>query len=392
MSYVTRRAYVLVFSLAALTTPRLAAQQAKHVAWEWGFHGVVLMNAFYNDNKVNNSDLPLGVSTPDTTATFLPNTSLGATIRQTRLIGTADLAGFAGGDLHTELDVDFFGGQLNNGRTGPVPHVRRAIGEITWDRASLLIGQEGPLVADVNPTSLATLGIPGYTSAGNLWFWIPQIRVGYDLTHGNGVRVGLQAALLDGMTEEPQGTSFTTPTRAERSGRPMVEGRLRARWGDGGDLGIGGHLSWLATTGDSLLLAKAFVISGVVPLTSTFELRGEWYTGQGLSGLGGGAIGQPSNSLGEPLKDDGGWGQLNAKAGANWEVGVGFGYSNPQGTAADQANKAFKDLNTQYGGRLQWRHTPAVVAFEYRHLATTYGGPIGERSATHLNLAMGVEF
>lgn len=390
MSHVTRRASALVVTLAALTTSRLHAQEVKHVAWEWGLHGVALMNGFYNNDKVNNSDLPLSASPPDTIA-GLPNSSLGATVRQTRLIGTADLAGFAGGDLHTEVDADFFGGQLSNGRTGPLLHVRRIIGEVTWDRASLLIGQEGPLVADVNPTSLATLGIPGYTSAGNLWFWIPQIRASYDLTHGNGMRLGLQAAVLDGMTEEPQGTSSTTPTRAERSRRPMLEGRLRAHWGRTGELGVGGHLSWLATTGDSLLQVNGVVVSGVAPLGAHLELRGEWYIGQGLSGLGGGAIGQPFNSDGEPLKDSGGWGQMNIKAGP-WVFGGGYGYSRPVGTTIDAANDAFKTLNEQYGGRIEWRHAPAVVAFEYRHLATTYGGTIGERTATHLNLAMGVEF
>src|SRR5437868_4408514 len=295
VSPITRRASALFLVFVALTTPRLQAQESKHVAWEWGLHGVALMNGFYNSNKVNNSDLPLGVSTPDTIA-GLPNSSLGATVRQTRLIGTADLAGFAGGDLHTELDVDFFGGQLNNGRTGPLLHVRRIIGELSWDRGSVLVGQEGPLVADVNPTSLATLGIPGYSSAGNLWFWIPQIRASFDLTHGNGMRIGLQGAVLDGMTEEAQGTSFTTPTRAERSGRPMLEGRLRAHWGRTGELGVGGHLSWLATTGDTLLQVNGVVVSGVVPLGAHLELRGEWYSGKGLSGLGGGAIGQPFNS------------------------------------------------------------------------------------------------
>jgi hypothetical protein len=388
VSPMTRRAYMLVLASIALAAPRLQAQETKPVAWELGIHGVALMNGFYNSGKVNNSDLPLGVSLD--TSSF-PARSLGATVRQTRLIGTADLAGFAHGDLHTEIDVDFFGGQLNNGRTGPLLHVRRIIGELSWDRASILIGQEGALVADVNPMGLATLGIPGYSSAGNLWFWIPQVRASVDLTHGSKMRIGLQAAVLDGMTEEAQGTSFTTATRAERSGRPMLEGRLRAHWSKTGELGVGGHLSWLATSGDTLLKVNAVVISGVLPLGPHLEFRGEWYTGQGLSGLGGGAIGQPFNSDGEPLKDSGGWGQLNIKAGA-WVFGGGYGGSAPQGTTVDAANNAFKTLNAQYGGRVEWRHAPAVVAFEYRHLATTYGGAIGEQTATHLNLAMGIEF
>ena len=383
------RAAPLPALIASLLAAPVAAQGA-HPAWEWSFHGIALMNGFWNDNKVNNSDLPTLVGPPDTVAA-LPNTNLGATVRQTRLTGMADLAGFAGGDLHTELDVDFFGGQLSNGRAGPVLHLRRLFGEVTWQRSALLIGQEAPLVADVNPVSLATLGIPGYASAGNLWNWIPQIRGSYDFNAGKGPHFGVQGALLDGMTEEAQGTSLTTATRAERSGRPMVEARFRVRWGENGELGLGGHLSWLATTGDSLLQAKGIVLSGVAPLGKTFELRGEWYTGQGLSGLGGGGIGQPFNSTGAPLKDNGGWAQLNAKRGA-WELGGGYGYDDPKGTVADEGNNAFKNLNTQFGGRIQYRHAPAVVALEYRHLTTTYGGSIGDRSATHLNLAMGVEF
>ena len=390
MRHITLRAALILGPLALLAAPSVAAQDT-HPAWEWSFHGVALMNAFYNDNRVNNSDLPLGVLPPDTAAAAHPYSSLGATVRQTRLTGMADLAGFAGGDLHTELDVDFFGGQLNNGRTGPLIHLRRLIGEVTWQRTSLMVGQEAPLVADVNPVSLATIGLPGYSMAGNLWFWIPQIRGSYDFNTGRGPHFGVQGALLDGMTEEAQGASFTTPTRAERSGRPMVEARFRVRWGETGEIGLGGHLSWLATGGDSLLQARGLVISGVAPLNRTFELRGEWYTGRGLSGLGGGGIGQPFNSLGEPLRDNGGWFQLNAKRGA-WEAGGGYGYDDPLGTHTDEGNPAFKNLNTQYGGRIQYRHAPAVVAFEYRHLTTTYGGAIGDRSATHLNLAMGVEF
>lgn len=390
MRHLTHPAALLAGLALSLCAAPLAAQGA-HPAWEWSFHGVVLMNGFWNSDRVNNSDLPLAVLGPDTAVAPLPRSSLGATVRQTRLTGMADLAGFAGGDLHTELDVDFYGGQLNNGRTGPLIHLRRVIGEVTWQRTSLLVGQEAPLVADVSPVSLATIGVPGYASAGNLWFWIPQIRGSWDLVGGRRLRLGLQGAVLDGMTEETQGTSFTTPTRAERSGRPMLEGRLRARWGANGELGVGGHLSWLATSGDSLLQVNGLMVSGVIPL-GILELRGEWYTGQGLSDLGGGAIGQPLNSNGEPLKDTGGWGQLNLKAGRSWVLGGGYGYSDPKGTTADAGNNAFKIFNSQYGGHLDWRHAPAVVSVEYRHLATTYGGTIGKRAADHLNLGVGIEF
>lgn len=382
MRHVTLRAALLLGPLVFLGTRALTAQEA-HPAWEWSFHGVVLMNAFYNDNRVSSNDLPATVLAP-VAPPSLPGRSTGANIRQSRLTGMADLAGFAGGDLHTELDVDFY--SPAGADWAPVPRVRRAFGEVTWARTTLLVGQEAPLVADVSPVSLATIAFPGYSSAGNLWLWIPQLRVGYDLGSGRGARVGLQAALLSPNTEAP------FAVRPEHSTLPMAEARIRVRWGDRGEIGLGGHFEQVATTGDSTLQAKGVVVSGVVPLGAVFELRGEGFTGQGLADLGGGGVGQGLNLEGAPLKSTGGWAQLNAKAGPRWELGAGFGVDDPRGSTTDKASTAFKDRNAQYGGRVQWRHAPAVVALEYRHLATTYGGGIGERTATHLNLAMGVEF
>ncbi len=378
----------LFFCTAA--PPRLCAQET-HPGWEWGFRGTLLMNGFYNDAPVNGSDLPTAAS-PAEPPGGLPSHSLGATVRQTRLVGTGDLAGFAGGALHTELDVDFFGAQLLAGRSGPALRLRRIVGEVKWDRWSLLIGQEAPLVAEINPVSLAALGVPENAGSGNLWLWIPQVRAGLDLNGGSGVRFGVDVAALASTTPEGQTTGLTAPNSGERSDRPMLEGRLRARWGDGAEVSVGGHAGWFATTGDSLLSSSAIVASGIFPLGKVLELRGEWFTGKALGPLGGGGIGQNLDSNGEPLKTSGGWAQLNLKAGSHWELGGAFGYDDPKGTAADEGNAAFKEKNRSYSTRLQWRLAPAVVAFEYRHFTTTYGGSIGERTATHLNLAMGIEF
>lgn len=391
MTHVTHRRSAFILLLAALVARPLAAQEGgKSTPWEFGFHGTLLMNGFYNDNRVNNTDLPTTVL--PTSDTF-PVHSLGASVRQTRLIGTADLAGFAGGDLHTELDLDFYGGQLGFGRTAPLLHIRRVIAEVQWQRLSLMVGQEAPLISDQNPVSLATLGIPGYTAAGNLWLWIPQVRAGYDVTTTGKVRFGIDAAVLAPTAGTNQPASiFTAPDRSELSGRPMLEGRVRARWGERGEIAFGGHAGWLATTGDSVLTASGVMVTGLLPLTSTFQVNGEWFYGRGLATLGGGQISQLLNSLGEPMEGSGFWLQGLLRTNPHWEVGAGFGVDDPSGTPADELSATFRDKNVMYGGQVAWRLNPAVVAFEYRHLATTYGGGIGERTATHLNLAMGIEF
>lgn len=388
MSHVTRRSAPLLALVAILFATPAAAQDSKP-SWEFGAHGILLMNGFYNDAEVNNADVPSQATAP---AGALPQEVLGAAVRQTRLVGTGDLSGFAGGNLHAELDVDFFGGQFGSGRLNPVLRVRRAIGEMKWDRLSILIGQESPVIADVNPRSLATLGVPGFAAAGNLWLWIPQIRAGYDLNGGDGMRVGIDAALMAPTGDTPPGAAAGVPTTSERSGRPMLESRVRARWGDGAEVGIGGHLGWLATPTDELVESNAVVASAIIPLGSLFEFRGEWYTGTAIASLGGGAIGQNFDSVGEALKTTGAWGSLTLIPNERWEIGGGYGFDDPEETSADTGMTAFKLKNTQYNARVQWRAAPVVFAFEYRHLATVYGGPIGEVTASHFNLAMGLEF
>ena len=142
-------------------------------------HGLILMNAFHTSDDVNNSDVPqfvLPAGEPSRNASS-------ATVRQSRVTVTALVPEFAGGQLTGELDVDFFGGQQpsTGGRTFPLLRIRKAFAELTWSRFALLVGQEAPPIAEVNPSSIASIGFPLFAGAGNLWLWIPQVRVSADL-------------------------------------------------------------------------------------------------------------------------------------------------------------------------------------------------------------------
>src|SRR5262249_1944528 len=136
--------------------------------------------------------------------------------------------------------------------------------------------------------------------------WIPQIRAGYDLNGGNGTRFGVDVAALSPTT--PEGLFGTGPNTFETSARPALETRVRARWGDGAEVGLGGHVAWYsAVPGDSLVATNAVVATAILPLGSALELRGEWFTGKGTAFLGGGGIAQPTSTDGSPLKSSGGW-------------------------------------------------------------------------------------
>jgi hypothetical protein len=381
-------AAVFLALTAAIPAP-LASQQ---LDIEAGVHGLVLMNAFHTTDNVNNSDVPQ-FAVP-ATATAPAASSSSATVRQTRVTAFALVPEFAGGALTGELDVDFFGGQQpsTGGRTFPLLRIRRAVAELTWNRIALLVGQESPPIAAVSPSSLAGIGLPDFAGAGNLWLWIPQVRLSADLTPPSGVRIGAEVAALAPTSGEAQGTFLTQPDIAERSGRPFLQGRLRGRWGQGDRLGeasVGGHYGWLLDPAGNRVPSKALALSLWTPVGPRLEFRAEAFTGQALAGLGGGGIGQNMVTDGVPVRSRGGWAQLNLRPTVQWEIGGGAGIDDPDDADLAAASRL---RNLAVEGHITWRRLPAVVGVEVRHLRTRYPAPVEDLTATHVNLGMGFEF
>jgi hypothetical protein len=380
---------ILLAFAAGISAP-LASQQPDIEA---SVHGLILMNAFHTTDNVNNSDVPQ-FAVP-ATPTAPEATTSSATVRQSRVTVLGLVPEFAGGAIKGELDVDFFGGQQpsTGGRTFPLLRVRRAVAELTWSRLALVVGQESPPIAAVSPSSLASIGFPDFAGAGNLWLWIPQIRLSADLApSGGGLRVGAEVAALAPTSGEPQGTFVTQPDIAERSGRPFVQGRVRGRWGQGDQLGevsAGGHYGWILDASGNRVASKALAVSIWTPIGSRVELRAEGFTGQALAGLGGGGIGQNMVRDGVPVRTVGGWAQLNLRPSMQWEIGGGAGIDDPDDEDLGDPSRL---RNVAAEGHLTWRRLPAVVGVEVRHIQTRYGPPVGDLSATQVNLGMGFEF
>ena len=258
---------------------------------------------------------------------------------------------------------------------------------------ALLVGQESPPIAGVSPSSLASIGFPDFAGAGNLWLWIPQVRLSADLAPSSaGLRIGAEVAALAPTSGEPQGTFITQPDMAERSGRPFFQGRVRGRWGQGdllGELSVGGHYGWILDTSGNRVPSKALALSVWTPLGSRLDFRAEAFTGQALAGLGGGGIGQNMVLDGVPVQAVGGWAQLNLRPSESWEIGGGAGIDDPDD---DDLGDPSRLRNVAVEGHLTWRRLPAVVGIEVRHLRTRYRAPVDDLSATHVNLGMGFEF
>jgi hypothetical protein len=352
--------------------------------------GRVVMNAFSNERRVNNVDDPQFVlrDAPST----LPANGFGMAVRQTMLGLRTTVSDVGGATLRGVLDVDFYGGQQpsSGGRTFPLLRLRTAHATLKWPHAELLAGQEIPLFSPLNPVSPAAFGTPEFVAAGNLWLWLPQVRLSVDA--GDAVKLGVQGAVLAPTSGDPAGTFDTDFDVAERTRRPYLESRVRMRWGEfelEREIGCAAHIGWVAVA-DSNAQSGAVGCDVKLPIVAWLEIRGEVYAGRLMRGLGGGAIGQGLTADGRAVRNTAGWAQLNVKPlGAMWSSGVGCGVDDPRdedvpGTAARQRNTACAAyaLIRPIG--------PTFIGAELRRIDTKYLDKSYKNH--HINLAMGFEF
>lgn len=387
-----RRAEEAIQRLEAQLAEQAQAKVQSRLRNSVELSGLILVNGFYNSGKTNNSDVPLQVDTLVPADTIgLPNGNVGATLRQTRLGVRVSGARALGAELSGELQLDFFGGQQPSigGRTFPLLRIRTASLRLDWAHVGLLIGQEAPLVSPRNPVSFASSGFPLFSRSGNLWMWIPQLRLTTE-TSGRS-HLGIQVAALAPMQYKAQGAFLTQPDSAERSKRPSVEGRLYLAWGSdetASEIGVGGHVGWIATAGDSLLQRRAVTADFRIAFGTHVVLSGEAFTGQALAALGGGGIGQELGRGGLPVRTRGGWVQVDIRPSFAWEFGGAYGMDDPN---EDDLPLTARIENATYSGHLIWRPGGGLLlGAEYRRIQTTYQP--GWLAVNHVNVYAGLAF
>lgn len=352
--------------------------------------GRVLMNAVHTSNVANNADVPLFAGGSTFGLSRGGNT---ISVRQTMLGFAVTAPDILRAHFSGDLDVDFFGGQVasSGGRHFPLLRIRTARAELAWRRVTLMAGQETPLIADLDPISLASVGTPGFTAAGNLWLWLPQVRA--TLESQTPVRFALQGAVLAPTPASTQSQFSTGFDAAERSRWPSLQARLRARWGSdetAAEVGIGVHRSRLLVQQDTVVRhSKALAVTAHVPFARYFEFRGEAFDGQALAGLGGGGISQNVGPNGRPVRTRGGWGQLNVSPTTRWTFGIGSGIDAPH---SDDLTTGARLRNEVDALHAQWTPAgPLLLGLEYRRITTWYDVGDYER-AHHVNLAIGFTF
>src|SRR5271163_1947623 len=166
--------------------------------------GIVLMNLVSNQGTVDSIDIPtLALPRPvgDSGGSFA------ATLRQSQIGFETFGPNVAGAKTRADLQIDFAGGfpVVPNGVNSGLLRLRTATMRMDWTNTSVVVGQDGLFFSPNSPTSFASLAVPALTNAGNLWSWVPQIRVEHRVALGDESSLVLQAGILDPVSGEIPG-------------------------------------------------------------------------------------------------------------------------------------------------------------------------------------------
>jgi hypothetical protein len=371
--------------------------------------GLVLMNLFSNRGEMDNQDFPSYVSAPDS---LDPKGNFGATLRQSEFGLEVFGPRLAGAKTTANLQADFAGGfpYTPNGVNTGVFRLRIASMKMDWGQTSIVVGQDNLFLSPRTPTSFASIAIPALAYAGDLWGWIPQVRVQHRFEVSPGQDITVQAGILDNLTGEPPLTQYgRVPQAGERSSQP----------------GFGARVAWSGTVFDrSLTIATAGYYSrqdwtfnrhmdgwaGMtdwdLALVPRVSLSGEFYRGRAIGGFGGG-IGRSVLFSGNPLDPHtrirglnsmGGWAQLKVKASEKLEFNGAFGLDSP--FAADvrafPASQSYVDptLVRNRGALINFVYRPRsnlLFSTEFHHLKTSEIDN-DRYAAQQINLVMGILF
>jgi hypothetical protein len=368
--------------------------------------GIVLLNLFSNLGRVDNQDVPTW-AIPN-----IPNVSgqtFGATMRQSEIGLEVFGPHLAGARTSGDLQFDFSGGSPNvpNGPNFGLVRMRVAYMRMDWKNTSVVSGQDNAFFSPLSPTSFASLSVPAFSYAGNLWGWIPQVRIEHRFNLSEGQSIMLQGGILDNVTGELPSNFAPFAQAGESSGQPAYATRVswtRNVFGMPLTLGAAGYYSRQNWSDERSVDGWAAMTDWSAPLTRRIILAGEFYRGRALGGLGGGVgrsvlfSGNPAVQ-GElrPLNSVGGWSQLTFRATGKLEFNGAFGVDNPfaadvrgfplsAGFPAPLLQNRSALLNVVYRPR-----SDLLLSGEYRHLRT-FDIDSGSPTADQINLIMGILF
>ena len=371
--------------------------------------GLVLMNLFDNHGSTDNADLPSFAITPNPAQSA---GNFGATVRQSEIGLEVFGPQLAGAKVSGNLTADFAGGFPNtwNGVNAGLFRMLTANIRMDWENTAIVAGQDSLFISPLSPTSFASIAIPTFNYAGNLWSWTPQVRIEHEFHLSDNNEVKLQGGILDNLTGDFPTSSFDrAPQGGENSGQPAYATRVawtRNLFGSPMTLGTAGYYSHQDWQFGRKVDGWAGMADWDIPVTRFLSLTGEFYSGRAIGGINAG-IGRSVLYSGNPalnttvaygLHARGGWSQIKLKATPKLEFNAAVGLDNPDASDARQFAGGTPYVGTvlvrnvdSLGNFIYRPRSNLILSTEYRHLTTA--NMLGDHSAANqLNMIMGILF
>ena len=108
---------------------------------------------------------------------------------------------------------------MSNGVDSGLFRLRVASLRMDWENTSIVAGQDKLFLSPLSPTSFASLALPAFSYAGNLWGWIPQVRLEHRFDLSPGQNITLQAGIWTTLTGNSlRSDASSTPAAGESIG------------------------------------------------------------------------------------------------------------------------------------------------------------------------------
>jgi hypothetical protein len=327
--------------------------QAKIGPAELRVYGTVLMNIAIDDSNEVGQDVPLWPAPGSGTVTFPDgSTRVNGKIHDTLFTARQSTFGVtlnpampssSGWNPSALVEFDFFGtrpsdANLPQDRVFNQPRLRLAYFQLQKGDFKIVAGQDRIIISPMDPVSLSHVSVPLGYAAGDLFGWLPQVRVDYDHKFAGKTSVLFQAGILrpefgdSRLGDQPPASSAleasgsTNTNLGARASQPFYQGRVAISHplhGSPATLGVAGHYGQERVGNARTLDSWAFAFDYRIPILAKLILRGEGYLGANLVPFGGGILqgvaavpatapftGGPPFTTFHKIGDGGGWAEL----------------------------------------------------------------------------------
>ena len=358
--------------------------------------GMALFNAYTNSHSEGAYSSP--IATSDASARAAGGT-LSQSILGLEFFGPGT---FLGGKISGNILMDFYPYTTAYEQAPPTGftdrglplHLRTGGMTIDWGSRSLMVGVDKPLISARNPDSLAQVGLPPLSGAGNLWEWQPQVRVEQNFRISPGNTVTAQAALYS--TRETNTQLPGHPDATIEPTRPGWEGRVQFAHTKGDEpfveLAPGFHYS-VSHAAYYSVPSQIVSLDGLLRPVRFLELTGTFFAGQNVAGLGGLGPGfrVESDGAGDAyaVHSRGGWLQLALFP--TQRLSFHFFGGTQINRRTDLAGY-YPQSNISFAGNAYYQLAPNVfLAFEAAQTRTTWTNGV-THLRNHYDLALAYKF